>query len=1079
MSAAGEFAALVAPLTGIGADPARLDALLRDLGMADARQSLPPVPAELVALAGTATDTIEALAALDDPAVPLAERVAGLAASLGGLFAAVDDLRAVPTGDLGAPFDAPRFWSVLAERLPAYLLNRWLAEAHGEIFDLLALAGVVGPGTFDFGRLVEVAGDPGGQFGAVLGADLAVLVEPLRRFVDGRGAGARYGGTVEYEGARAVSGDGAFGDVDGVSARPGPLTVQVVPAVSGRGGLAVSVGGLERAAGGVEIAAGWTLTAAGGEGTAGLVVLADGTEPLDGSTLDSAAVTLAGRPAEPWVLLGSATGTRLELAAAEVALTGEKLGGTPEFAITFATEGLRLVLSPGEADSFLATILGPAEIGASMRLAGRWSPADGLDVDGAAGLEIRIDTSVAVGPVTVNGLTIALLIADGVLTVELTAEVSGTIGPVSAAIAGAGLRLALAPAAQSDGIPLGPVGAVLAVKPPDGVGLGVDAGVAAGGGYLYLDPDQGRYAGVIELRLVEVGISAFVIIDTDAPDVDGWSLFLALFLDIPAIQLGFGFTLTGVGGLAGINRRLDTPALEAAVRSGALDSVLFPADPVAEAPFVIEQLRSMFPPDDGQYVFGPVVKIGWGTPTLIEARIGIVVSLPDPVVVAVLGSVTSVLPTPDLDLVALHLDVAGVVDFAAGTLSVSASLHDSHIACFALSGAMELRADFTEEPSFLLALGGFHPGFEAPPAFPPVDRLRLAIGAPPVLDISFECYFALTSNTVQFGAEFEMTAEVAGFGVAGGTGFDALVSFSPFRVTTRVGYYVSVTAAGFDLMGVWLDATVSGPNPWRVIGDARFTVLGIRESIHIDERIGQTRADPAPPATDPRDEIGAALARPESWAAIAGTSTGVILTDATDDECVALPDGTVEVRQKVAPLGMRLDKVGDAPIGAYHTFNVEPAAGSVNDTGPAHDWFAPGYYVELAGAERLSSPSFEWLPAGVRFGGGDPVAGPARRISLDFEEILRDPELAEDRVDLGVVDRTALVIAGGPGSVRARGFTIAADPDAVTPRRTGYAVTDRVTGDLRARDSSWSRAHQSDAGRRRTTTVVPTWELPS
>ena len=143
-------------------------------------------------------------------------------------------------------------------------------------------------------------------------------------------------------------------------------------------------------------------------------------------------------------------------------------------------------------------------------------------------------------------------------------------------------------------------------------------------------------------------------------------MFFALFVDLPSIQLGFGFTLEGVGGVAGINRAIDVDALGSAVRSGSLDTILFPPDPIADAPIIIEEFRSIFPPADGSYVFGPIVKIGWGTPALIEAELGIVIQLPDPLVIVVLGSVSAVLPSKDLELVALHLDVAGVIDFEAG-----------------------------------------------------------------------------------------------------------------------------------------------------------------------------------------------------------------------------------------------------------------------------------------------------------------------------------------------------------------------------------------------------------------------------
>ncbi|WP_204039534.1 DUF6603 domain-containing protein, partial [Acrocarpospora phusangensis] len=1061
MNVGDELAALLAPLADAFSSREGADRLLRELGVLTGPAPPPAVPARLAALATVAEQAADAVRALDDPGVPAAGRLAGLVTHLGALFAAIDDLADVAeVDDLDWPFDSPEVWARLARTLPGYLLARWLREEHGAVYEPLRLLGVISPGAdgtpaWDLARLADALSGTGPWAGAL--ADPAVLVAPVRRQLDARGiTGARpaFPVRVSVDEEDDFAADPVSAEADEVQVvLPGvPGFLASIASIASASGLALHAEGLDRIAGGVALGPGWTLRGNGAAGVAALRAGADWTEPVETATADSAEITVEGRPARPWILLGGGA-TRLELSAASFGIAADRLrGGTPELAAEFAADGLRLVVSAGDADSFLAAILGGAELGAAMRLAGRWSPADGLSIDGAAGLTIRVDTSVAIGPVTVTGLTLTLTVADGRVQLEITTEVGGRIGPVSAAVAGMGLRLMLTPPEEPGAVRLGPVGVALAFRPPDGVGLGIDAGVAAGGGYLYLDADAGRYDGVIELRLLEVGVSAVVLIDTKAPDVDGWSMFLALFIQVPAIQLGFGFTLTGVGGLAGVNRTVDTAALESAVRSGGLDAVLFPDDPIADAPYVIDQLRSIFPPADGQYVFGPVVRLGWGTPTLVEAQLGIVVTLPDPVIVAVLGSVTSVLPTADLDLVALRLDVAGVVDFAAGTVAIDAALHDSHIAAFALSGDMALRADFTDRPSFLLALGGFHPGFDAPPKFPSIERLRLAIGAPPVLDVSFECYFALTSNTVQFGADFELTADIAGFGIAGGTEFDALVRFSPFEVSTRVGHYVSITAAGIDLAGVWLDATVTGPNPWRFIGDARFKILGLSESIHIDERIGVARQEPAPAAEDPRDEMAAALARPDAWTS-GGASDGVILRDAgVEGELVALPDGVLTVSQQVAPLGIRLDKYGNAPIGDYHTFDVEADGGR-----PAHDWFAPGDYVELTRTERLSAPSFEWLRSGVEFGGGEPAAGPARPISLTFEEILRDPDLAEDRVDLG--NTTGRPETWGPG-VSAPGFRIEPDPGAVRLRDASYAVAHRTTGARRTAPGSWTGTHQ-------------------
>ena len=58
----------------------------------------------------------------------------------------------------------------------------------------------------------------------------------------------------------------------------------------------------------------------------------------------------------------------------------------------------------------------------------------------------------------------------------------------------------------------------------------------------------------------------------------GFSLVVIIFAEgFAPIQLGFGFALTGIGGLLAINRTFDEEALRAGLKNHTLDSVLFPA----------------------------------------------------------------------------------------------------------------------------------------------------------------------------------------------------------------------------------------------------------------------------------------------------------------------------------------------------------------------------------------------------------------------------------------------------------------------------------------------------------------------
>ena len=262
-----------------------------------------------------------------------------------------------------------------------------------------------------------------------------------------------------------------------------------------------------------------------------------------------------------------------------------------------------------------------------------------------------------------------------------------------------------------------------------------------------------------------------------------------------------------------------------------------------------------------------------------------------------------------------------------------------------------------------------------------------------MLEVYFGCYFALTSNTVQFGAEFDLSAQVAGFGIEGGTEFDALVHFSPFIVATRLGFYVAVTAANVDLVGVWLDASVRGRTrgTWSEPPGSRSS--GSRTRSGSTSRSATPRAEPAVPAADLFGALEAALAADDAWSAVATASPGVVLAagGAADGELVAMPDGIVSVSQRVVPLDISLDKAGDAPLGAYDVFSVETVGESLTSSGVVYDWFAPGYFFELGPTEQLSSPSFELLESGIEFGSSEVLAGPSRKGTLEFEQILRDP----------------------------------------------------------------------------------------
>ena len=82
----------------------------------------------------------------------------------------------------------------------------------------------------------------------------------------------------------------------------------------------------------------------------------------------------------------------------------------------------------------------------------------------------------------------------------------------------------------------------------------VNAPGVVGGGFLRFDFQKHEYSGILQLEIAEtISVKAIGLLSTRLPDGrKGYSLVLIIFAKrFAPIQLGFGFTLTGIGGLLG------------------------------------------------------------------------------------------------------------------------------------------------------------------------------------------------------------------------------------------------------------------------------------------------------------------------------------------------------------------------------------------------------------------------------------------------------------------------------------------------------------------------------------------------
>lgn len=726
------------------------------------------------------------------------------------------------------------------------------------------------------------------------------------------------------------------------------------------------------------------------------------------------------------------------------------VGADPVLSLSLALYDIEAGVGGGPIASLLGS-LGSAQADVTLGV----DTSRGLTVGGGA--RVVLPARPKLGPLDLR--EISLEVPPGARgVIDLGTTIKASIGGViQATVAGSGLRIGIDPAAVAGGVnPLS-----VALKPPTGIGLLIDAGLVKGGGFL--EERSGGYGGALQLRLGPVEVRAVGLLTLE-PD---FALVVVMSISfMPPIDLTFGFTLNAVGGVLGIEHRLDGDALSAGLTSGALDNIMFPADPVAAAPTILDTLETVFPVDQGSIVIGPMVEVGWGRPvSFLTAQVGVIISLPDPLI-AIIGRVRIALPAPQLPIIDLRAVVYG--EITPDHLLIKVSLNGSRIACISVNGDMALLVRWGGEPEIAITAGGFHPRFNPPKGLGGLQRLSMDLSPPAILTLRAEAYFAITTNSVQLGTRTEMGADLGIADISGHFGFDALVLFSPnfsFALDANAG--LTVRVFGVTLLGVQLQLHLSGPAPWYAQGSAEVEVLWASANVDVGPFTWGDADNPPPMPVDARQLVRDALHHnPAAWQALvppdADRAVRIKPVAPSDVEVTIHPLGLFEVRQHVVPLETVVNRVGANPV-AEGQRRINFGVPLVNDAkasalSPVTDLFAPGTFLDLSEDQKLSRPSFEPMLAGARLrppGENAPFTG-SRQADLRYETfVCDDDDLAgvSSRGVLGVRDALALnspfaalrAGAAGRSELRAR-QRYAAPSEPIVLAHTGeVAVVSKVT----------------------------------
>jgi len=692
----------------------------------------------------------------------------------------------------------------------------------------------------------------------------------------------------------------------------------------------------------------------------------------------------SGTADEPIFRIGEPNETRLDIYQTEFGIDvwKERAG------FHAALRDAQLVIAPDKGDSFLRTIAGD---GAKLKFSvGIIADTDGgfrLDGGTKAKATLPVGRSIA-GVLTVHHVEIGLgpSSTGGDLGLELSGGFTAHLGPFSVVVDRLGFQL---DADRREGGNLGPIHLDLGFKAPNGLGLLLDASVLKGGGYLYADPANNEYAGAFELLLFgKFGIKAIGVLTTRPND---WSLLLLIFIQFPIPTPAPGFTVFGVGGLIGVQHGIDLAQLIAGMKTKAFDDILFPDNPVGDAPRILNRLRTVFPLTPRAFTIGPMFDMGWGTPKrIVFIRVGLLIQMANVFgsgdgefafsQIVLIGQLrVEIGPTKEdatITVVKLIVDIVGFWDLDKKRYGFIARLRDSKIAKIDITGSLAVWGEYGDKPRFLLAAGGFNPRFKDVPTEigGVLDRLGAAfkVGR---FSLTLTGYFALSPGTIQFGVNLAAKATIGPVGLTGDIGFDALIYREP---TTHflVDFHIkaAVTFKGHSLAGVKVEGTIEGPGLWHVKGKVTFSILWWDIDKSFDETWG-TADEAVIVQTSVVGLLTTELNRRENWTAqlpAGGEAMVTIASRPGELATLAHPLGRFTFSQRTVPLGLAMEKFGEGGIDGPNRFDVTgmrvgEAGLDATERVAVRDHFPRSQFLEMTEEDRLTRPSFEEMDAGVEF----------------------------------------------------------------------------------------------------------------
>lgn len=358
----------------------------------------------------------------------------------------------------------------------------------------------------------------------------------------------------------------------------------------------------------------------------------------------------------------------------------------------------------------------------------------------------------------------------------------------------------------------------------DLAGLAVSAemaGVTIAGGLLKQTSGTGvEYLGMLLGRFATYGLTMF---GGYGEGADRGRKCAALFA-VGAVNGPIGgppaFFLTGIGAGFGINRRLIVPTDLAALGNyplvQALDIATRSQEPMAQ----LRALGQRCPAQKGTFWFA--AGLSFNSWALVDGIAVVAAQVGGGLDLNLLGLARMALPRPQAALVSIELALQARFSSSEGVVWVQGQLTDHSWLLhrdIKVTGGFAFVIWFTGEHAgeFVLTLGGYHPNFHRA-GYPQLSRLGLRWSFGRTIVVKAQSYFALTSEALMTGGDFEVSATFGPAWAEVRFSADGVIAFDPFRY--HVSAYARIAA------GVTIDRWTLGEVPMSVSLGGRIEVSG-------------------------------------------------------------------------------------------------------------------------------------------------------------------------------------------------------------------------------------------------------------